>query len=81
MRKLKLIHEAKLTKGELPKTRSALLVRIKRDQTNASEVEGEAWRGPILSCSLLLVINSMPISAVPSRSALFDRCGPCFLGV
>jgi hypothetical protein len=29
MRKLKLIHETKLTKGELPKTRSALLARIK----------------------------------------------------
>jgi hypothetical protein len=29
MRKLKLIHEAKLTKGTLPQTRSALLARIK----------------------------------------------------
>ena len=29
MRKPKPIHEAKLTKGELPQTRSALLARIK----------------------------------------------------
>jgi hypothetical protein len=29
MRKPKLIHEAKLTKGALPPTRSALLARIK----------------------------------------------------
>jgi hypothetical protein len=36
MRKLKLIHEAKLTKGELPKARSALLARIKEiKQTQA----------------------------------------------
>jgi hypothetical protein len=36
MRKLKHIHEAKLTKGTLPATRSALLARIKEiKQTQA----------------------------------------------
>jgi hypothetical protein len=47
MRKPKHIHEAKLTKGALPPTRSALLARIKEiKQTHAKSKSKVGVRGP-----------------------------------
>jgi hypothetical protein len=45
VRKLKHIHEAKLTKGTLPQARSALLTRIKKiDQAHAKKAKLAASR-------------------------------------
>jgi hypothetical protein len=47
MHKPKHIHEAKLTKGALPSTRSALLARIKEiKQTHAKSKSKVGVRGP-----------------------------------
>jgi hypothetical protein len=47
MRKPKHIHEAKLTKGVLPPTRSAMLARIKEiKQTHAKSKSKIAEHGP-----------------------------------